>query len=257
MPYKPYRNEATRSSILAGVADPGNQAAWGRFFDTYAGYIFAIARREGLPEADADDIVQTVMRELVHGTSLRRYDKTRGPFHLWLARLVLWRISNLRRKEAARPPLSPLPAPDGPAAEPSALTPEFEEEWMAAVTEEALRRLRAETNPDHYAIYHASAIEQLATEDILRLHSVSSSNLYQIRRRLGARFRVLLEQAMRDLDANAPPREHFRLPPLREQWWGLAIQSGGINSRGVGEEDAQQRGPPRGDGRGDGREESD
>ena len=204
MPYKPYRNEATRSSILAGVTDPGNQAAWGRFFDTYAGYIFAIARREGLSEADADDIVQTVMRELVHGTSLRRYDKARGPFHLWLARLVLWRISNLRRREAARPPLSPLPAPGKPVAEASVLTPEFEEEWMAAVTEEALRRLRAETDPEHYAIYHASAIEQLATEDILRLYSVTASNLYQIRRRLGARFRALLEQAMHDLDSNLP-----------------------------------------------------
>ena len=183
---------------------PGNQAAWGRFFDIYAGYIFAIARREGLLEADADDIVQTVMRDLVHGSSLRRYDKARGPFHLWLARLVLWRISNLRRRESARPSLSPLPVPDEPAVEASALTPEFEEEWMAAGTEEALRRLRAETNPAHYAIYHASAIERLATEDILRLYSVSSSNLYQIRRRLGARFRVLLEQAMRDMDGYVP-----------------------------------------------------
>ena len=204
MPYKPYRNEATRSSILAGVADPGNQAAWGRFFDTYAGYIFAIARREGLSEADADEIVQTVMSELVHGTSLQRYDKARGPFHLWLARLVLWRISNLRRKEA-RPPISPLPPPDEPVAGASALTPKFEEEWMAAVTEEALRRLRAEANPGHYAIYHASAIEQLATEDIQRLYSVTAANLYQIRRRMGTRFRVLLEQTMRDMDRNVPP----------------------------------------------------
>ena len=207
MPYKPYRNESTRSSILAGVADSANQAAWARFFDTYAGYVFALARGRGLPETDADEIVQIVMRELVHGSALRAYDKTRGPFHTWLARLVLWRTDNYQQRE--RPgnirsvgTLSDLLLQASPAQPP--LPPEFEEEWMAAVTDEALRRLRAESNPTHYAIYHASAIEKLDAADIRRLYSVSADNLYQIRRRLGARFRALLEQTMRDMDSSPP-----------------------------------------------------
>lgn len=207
MPYKPYRNESTRSSILAGVADSANQAAWARFFDTYAGYVFALARGRGLPETDADEIVQIVMRELVHGSTLRAYDKTRGPFHTWLARLVLWRTANYQQRE--RPgnirsvgTLSDLPLQSTPAQPP--LPPEFEEEWMAAVTDEALRRLRVESNPAHYAVYHASAIEKLDATDIRRLYSVSADNLYQIRRRLGARFRALLEQTMRDMDSSPP-----------------------------------------------------
>ena len=44
MTYAPYRNESTRSSILAGIQDPADSAAWARFFDTYAGYVFGIAR---------------------------------------------------------------------------------------------------------------------------------------------------------------------------------------------------------------------
>jgi DNA-directed RNA polymerase specialized sigma24 family protein len=86
--YASYRNESTRSSILAGVKDPGDAAAWARFFDTYAGYVFGIARHRGLPEPDADEIVQQVMAELVHGNALSRYDRSRGAFHLWLARRV-------------------------------------------------------------------------------------------------------------------------------------------------------------------------
>ena len=207
MPYKPYRNESTRSSILAGVADSADQAAWARFFDTYAGYVFALARSRGLAEPDADEIVQIVMCELVHGTALRAYDKTRGTFHTWLARLVLWRTANYQQREQSGNirsvgALSDLP--DRPAAAQPPLPPEFEEEWMAAVTDEALRRLRAETNPAHYAVYHASAIEKLDAADICRLYAVSADNLYQIRRRLGARFRTLLEQTMRDMDDSPP-----------------------------------------------------
>ncbi|MBR6023213.1 MAG: hypothetical protein IK066_12440, partial [Kiritimatiellae bacterium] len=78
MIYRPYRNEETRSSILAGVTGTAGEAAWARFFDTYAGYVFGIARRRGLTESDADEIVQLVMRELVHGQALARYDRTKG-----------------------------------------------------------------------------------------------------------------------------------------------------------------------------------
>ena len=58
MPYAPFRNEETRSSILSALRDPAAQTAWGRFFDTYAGFIYGIARGEGLSEADADETVR-------------------------------------------------------------------------------------------------------------------------------------------------------------------------------------------------------
>ncbi len=46
--YPHFRNEATRSSVLSALRDTADQAAWGRFFDTYAGFIYGIARHEGL-----------------------------------------------------------------------------------------------------------------------------------------------------------------------------------------------------------------
>lgn len=205
MTYRPYRNEATRSSILAGVADTADEAAWARFFDTYAGYVFGIARHRGLPDADADEIVQQVMHELLHGGALAQYDRSRGAFHLWLARLVAWRVSNHRRKdETRRAAESRFAADTSLAAAPSELDDTFAEEWQSAILEEALRRLRDESNPAHYAIFHASAIDNLPTDAILRLHAVTADNLYQIRRRLGARLRILLADAARDLDAPSP-----------------------------------------------------
>jgi RNA polymerase sigma-70 factor (ECF subfamily) len=209
--YQPYRNESTRSSILAGVTDTADGAAWARFFDTYAGYVFGIARHRGLAEADADEIVQQVMRELVHGRALRQYDRAKGPFHQWLAQLVAWRTSNWRRKDDARRAAEARNA--ARTTPPGEMPPEVETvceaEWRATVLDEALRRLREESNPVHYAIFHASAVENLDTDAICRLHAVNADNLYQIRRRLAARLRVLLADAERDLDSGAavpPPR---------------------------------------------------
>lgn len=208
MSYQPYRNEATRSSILAGVADSADAEAWARFFDAYAGYVFGIARHRGLPEADADEIVQQVMLEFVHGHALDQYDRRQGAFHVWLAHRVVWRLANYCRDGAVRRAAEARYASEPSSiAKPPALEQACEEEWRAAVLAEALRRLRAESNPAHYAVFYASAIDNLPTEAILRSHGVTAANLYQIRRRLAARLRVLVEESRRDLEGGGaiPP----------------------------------------------------
>ena len=204
MPYTPYRNEETRSSVISALRDSAAQAAWGRFFDTYAGFIYGIARNTGLSDADADETVQTVMFELARGGASARYDKSLGPFRGWLTRLVRWRARNLllqneRRTHAHEAAGAELEATTELATKPE-LERIIEEEWSKAVTAAALERLRAEVSPLHFQAYYASAIDQMDAADVARLYSVSANNLYQIRRRVGARFRELLEEAMRDLD---------------------------------------------------------
>ena len=57
MTYRHFNNESTRSSVIRAVADTENAAAWNRLFDLYAGFVYSIARRKGLNDADADDIL--------------------------------------------------------------------------------------------------------------------------------------------------------------------------------------------------------
>ncbi len=209
MPYTPFRNEETRSSVLSALRDSTAQQAWGRFFDTYAGFIYGIARREGLSDADADETVQTVMTELASGGAAARYDKSLGPFRGWLARLASWRaqslrLRNIRRATAHDKAGEELSSKPEPTMDP-ALERAIEEEWSRTVTAAALDRLRAEVSPVHFQAYYASVIDQMDSEAVCRLCGVSANNLYQIRRRVGARFRALLEETMRDLDAPKMP----------------------------------------------------
>lgn len=202
MTYKPFLNEETRSSVLAGVR-AGSEAAWGRFFDLYAGYVFSLARRAGLLGEDADDLVQTVFSELSAPGGFDGYERGKGSFRVWLRRRAQWRIADeLRRRAAALPRddsakgnLDELPAPDAA----------LDEAWIEAARAEALRRLRETVSPEHFAIFQASVLEELPTEDVMRLYRVSRDNLYQIRKRVKDTFAELLKAALDDLDAPAPP----------------------------------------------------
>ena len=209
MPYLPFKNEETRSSILSALRDPAAQTAWGRFFDTYAGFIYGVARSEGLSETDSDEVVQIVMSELARGGAAAHYDKSLGPFRGWLARLAVWRARNLHRRDARRTQAHKEAAEETPPVldTDADLQRAIEEEWEYAVTNAALERLRAETNPVHFQAYYASVFEGLSAPDIQRLCGISAENLYQIRRRVGKRFRVILEETMHELDVPTLPPE--------------------------------------------------
>lgn len=204
MSYKPFKNEETRSSVLSGIRS-GSEAAWGRFFDLYAGYVFSLANQAGLIGTDADDIVQTVFAELSTPGGFDGYERGKGPFRPWLRRRVLWRIKDELRRRAARPHFddSCRGNLDSLAADTDA---EQDELWRAAAREEAMRRLRAESSEEHFAIFQASMIEEIPSEDVMALYHVTRDNLYQIRKRMREAFRRHFDAVLADIDAPLPPQ---------------------------------------------------
>ena len=199
MTYKPYKNEETRTSILAGVRT-GAEEAWGRFFDTYAGYVFAIATHAGLVGSDADEIVQTVFTELSRPGGFDGYERGKGSFRAWLRRRAQWRvIDELRRRAASRV----IGGAEGARivsaiADPGTALDEF---WSDAVHREAMRRLGADSDPVHLAIFQASVMEEVPTEEIMAMYHVSRANVYQIRKRMKAAYEKHFRSAMEDMDA--------------------------------------------------------
>ena len=198
MPYQPFKNEETRTSVLSGVRD-GSEAAWSRFFDIYAGYVYSLANQAGLIGADGDEIVQTVFIELAKPGGFDGYDRNKGAFRPWLRRRVEWRIKDEFRRRVASARNDALLKADMAkmASDPGA---EQDELWRSAVRDEAMRRLRAEASPTYFAIFQASVIEEIPTENVMSLYHVSRDNLYQIKKRMRAMFKRLFAEALRDLD---------------------------------------------------------
>ena len=205
MTYRHFNNESTRSSVLKAVADTGDEKAWRRLFDLYAGFAFSIARSKGLADADADDIVQTVFADLARNLPSFKYDREKGRFRSYLSALTRWRIND-RLRAGKRDVELKASFMEEAKARMSAGDEDFEErEWQAAALEEALRRIKPGVQPTHYAAFVASAVEGQDTETVTRLYGISRDNLYQIRKRLAAKLRETLKQVLEDMDSPRLP----------------------------------------------------
>ncbi len=202
MTYRYFRNETTRSSLLKAVVDTQNEAAWKRLFDLYAGFVFSIARARGLSDEDADDVVQSVFSDFARTLPTFEYDRAKGRFRSYLAGLVNWRIMDKLR--ASKRDVA-LKAAYGAEVAAQAGQDDDEaflvREWQAAALEEALRRLKVDVKPEHYAAFVASCVDGQDTDEVCALHGLTRDNLYQIRKRLTGRLREIVAAVLQEMDA--------------------------------------------------------
>ena len=200
MTYRHFNNETTRSSVLRAVANTENEAAWQRLFDLYAGFVFSIARSKGLKPEDADDIVQIVFTDLARNLPTFQYDRAKGKFRSYLAGLVHWRVTDRLKGLKRDLDLKAKILEDAPSFTSPDDDSFAEREWQAAALEEALRRIKPDVRPEHYAAFVASAVEGQDTESVMRLYGLSRDNLYQIRKRLTVKLHETVEQVIKEMD---------------------------------------------------------
>ena len=205
MTYRHFNNETTRSSVLRAVANTENEAAWQRLFDLYAGFVFSIARSKGLKEEDADDIVQIVFSDLARKLPTFKYDREKGRFRSYLTGLVNWRVMDRLRYGKREAELKANFLEEVQAAGASDDDGFSEREWQAAAMEEALRRIKPEVRPEHYAAFVASTVEGQDTDAVLRLYGLSRDNLYQIRKRLTEKLRETTMAVLAEMDVPDAP----------------------------------------------------
>ena len=205
MTYRYFNNETTRSSVLKAVADTSNEKAWKRLFDLYAGFVFSIARSKGLTVTDSDDIVQNVFVDLARNLPQFNYDRTKGRFRSYLIGLVNWRVTDKLRAGKRDVDFKSQYGEDmkGAVAEDDGSF--LEDEWRAAAMEEALRRIKDEVNPDHFAAFVASTIEGQDTETVMNLYSITRDNLYQIRKRLTLKLKEATQAVLEEMDNPSTP----------------------------------------------------
>src|SRR5258708_35283154 len=102
----------TRQSLLSRLRDWQDEAGWREFFNTYWRLIYNVARKSGLADAEAQDVVQNTFIYLARRMPNFRYDASRGSFKSWLRVVTRSRISVHRRKAQAGQPLFRDPRPD-------------------------------------------------------------------------------------------------------------------------------------------------
>jgi len=213
MKYRNPQMAETRSSVLKKIRDPENDAAWERFFDQYGNYIFTLARRSGLQDADADEVLQAVMIEVAKKIRTFEYNRGKGKFHSWLATCVNHRVIDILRANARRN------SREVHGLDRSETQTEFilrqadpgpdqfqemaDEEWTTLVRDAALRKTRDAVSPKQFELFHAYAIEEWPVEKVMKTYGVSRDQVYQAKRRVGQVYTAAAAEAEAEL--NTPP----------------------------------------------------
>ena len=189
----------TRASLLERLKDLGDDASWNEFFQTYRELIYSVARRAGLNETEADEVVQETVIAVAKKMPGFRYDPVVDSFKGWLLMVTRWRILDQLQKRRAVGSQSPLAAArheeNGtrtPTVEripdPSgfALTEIWDQEWQKNLLNAALGRIKRQVHPQHYEIYHLLVILGKKVREVAQTLGVNAGQVYLARHRVGA-----------------------------------------------------------------------
>src|SRR6187401_2111866 len=93
----------TRASLLVQIRDGSNHQAWQEFLNLYGPVVYGFARKRGLHDADAADLMQDVLRSVSTSIGRLDYDRNQGTFRGWLFTVTRNKILNFLSARRIRP----------------------------------------------------------------------------------------------------------------------------------------------------------
>jgi RNA polymerase sigma-70 factor (ECF subfamily) len=188
---------ATRASLLVRIRDPEDKAAWQEFFRVYASLVYGFARKRGLQDADAADLMQEVMRSVAGAARRLEYDPRRGSFRGWLytvTRNKIYSFLNGRRRQArgtgdsdAMEMLDSQPADDDGSAQ-------WDQEYERQLFAHAADRVRGEFHENTWRAFWRTAVDGAGAQEVAHEIGLSPGAVYVAKSRVLARLREEIQQ---------------------------------------------------------------
>ena len=92
----------TEITLLDRLRNGTDSLAWREFSDRYRRFILAVAKKRGCSDHTVEEIVQDVMLEVFRERDDFVYDRSRGRFRDWLAKVTCNKIAEHYRQPAQR-----------------------------------------------------------------------------------------------------------------------------------------------------------
>lgn len=189
----------TRRSLVDRLAHRSDRRVWQEFFDTYWKLIYSVARKSGLSDAEAQDVVQETIITVSHKIDTLRYDPSIGSFKGWLLHMTRWRIADqFRRREPSHvePPSADdtrRTAPIDRIADGFDLAATWDAEWRAHLLEAAMDRVRRRVDPRQFQIFDCYVVREWPAQKVAAQLRVNIAQVYLARHRISALIRREVE----------------------------------------------------------------
>lgn len=188
----------TRRSLLTRLKDLDDQAGWREFFDRYWRLIYNVARKSGLGDADAQEIVQETMSALAQKDGVQ-HDPARGKFRMLLLTIVRRRIVDMwrrRGRRAGREAAADSASDEVPGV--ADFDSMWDAEWRTALLETAMARVQQQVTARQLQIFDLSVVQGVPAAEIRAQLGVSMTQIYMARFRVGRRVKAELQALSRD-----------------------------------------------------------
>jgi RNA polymerase sigma-70 factor (ECF subfamily) len=182
----------TRVTLLNRLKNWNDQSTWQEFFDIYWQLIYGFARKAGLGDAEAQDVVQETMVSVAKQMPAFKYDPALGTFKGWLLTLTRWRIVDQLRK---RGPLVPHPAAAGDTARTATIerladenSPDinalWEADWGRTILAAAMARVKNRLDPQKFQIFDFYVTREWPPEKVAQTFNVTVNQVYLVKNRV-------------------------------------------------------------------------
>jgi len=190
---------ATRASLLMRIQDPQDHEAWRQFVQLYAPLVYGFARKRGLQDADAADLMQDVLRAVASSAGRLNYDPGRGTFRSFLytmTRNKLYSFLAAQRRQVGRGSgdsgaqerLEQQTVEDDDAA--TLWDREYERRLFAW----AVEQVRGEFQEQTWQAFWLTAVEGQNARTVSGRLGLSSGAIYVAKSRVLARIREQVQQ---------------------------------------------------------------
>jgi len=188
----------TRASLLSRIKNWEDRESWQDFFDTYWRLIYSTARKAGLSDAEAQDIVQETVISVAKNVEGFKYDPAVCSFKSWMLQLTRWRIINQLKKRAAEAARL-VPASVSATQQPDETTlleriPDprgfdfeaiWESEWEKNLLNAALERVKRRVDARQFQIFDLYCLESWPVLKVAQTLGVGVGRVYLAKHRVG------------------------------------------------------------------------
>ena len=192
--------EPTRATLLIRLRDTADADAWNQFAEIYGPLIFEFARRGGMQESDAADLVQEVMQEVAKSIKRFEYDPAAGKFRSWLYKIAKRTSAHIARRQLRQPKgtgdtgtieaLHQMPGSD------ESLQQQWNAQYQMQLLHWAAEKIRQDFQQSTWQAFWLTAVDGLAAAEVAKQLQLSVGSIYV------AKYRVMkkLKQRIREID---------------------------------------------------------
>ena len=207
---KPHEDELipTCASLITRLRNWQDQLSWNEFFNTYWRLIYGVARKAGLSDDEAQDVVQETLISVAKHMPTFRYDPAIGSFKTWLLNMTRWRIIAQFRK---RGPLAAhhdssqntttqtgttdrIPDPNS-----QSLDAVWEAEWETSLLNAAMNNVKRRGDPQKYQIFDFYVNKDWPPGKVAESFGIPVDQVYQIKHRVTEAIRAEVRRLEKEM----------------------------------------------------------